>query len=727
MEIFRSVLATRTMANNLIPRKDPMLNEALDILEMHFKRSRYDYAEAFATLTKDENEFINDELTRCATDSRYYLENYHIVKTEDQGFRTLYPMWDSQELFLQEIRELIGTNRPVKVLVLKARQLGLSTISEGLIFHRTIFYETINSLIVAQDPGQADYLFSMFTRAYDNLPWWMKPEVKFRSKGRYMTFDSLDVNRAGLNSEIFVEAANKVTGVSVGKTIRAAHLSELSAWPNAKILTEQIFPTMNARDELAILESTARGRQGFWYDFWRKSVQRWGDGSWEWKPIFIEWFRCRDKYSRPIEDKTKFVVKEDERALRAKSLKEVNFFIPDEMFQWRRMKLEETIGIGGDEWGFYQEYPSNWMEAFQASGLCAFPKRTLQRMLETTCCNPRYVGEIEYKHEGTPPYRLHSAENPGTLWQLKPKDDVPGTDQMGYRLRVWEMPEEGELYYVAADPAGGIEGGDYSCIQVFKIGSGPAPDEQVAEWHGWINPTPFGNLCCAIGYMYNEAELSLELNSGFGEKAYMEIFRILQYPKLFRWKHYDKIKNFYTDYMGWFTNVKTRELLITGMRERIMERTVILRSPWLLDEMMDFSQDESGTGRFEGQNTNDDRVFAAMIAVWCAHDSDYGKAAAARTNVGLGKPSYYVFDGQGKLVKECEVRDEAWALASSNSGWSFRRQLMPRDFANSDYSPVFDKEGPRRRMYDSGVPSEDISVSGLMDSGGEPEKDWRNV
>lgn len=711
---------------NSIPRKDPFLNEAIDILEMHFRRCRFDYAEAFATLTKDENDFINDELSSCANDSRYYLENYHVVKTEDEGFRTLYPFWDSQEIFYAEVQEFIINGRPCKVIVLKARQLGLSTVSEGLIFHRTIFFETINSLIVAQDPGQADYLFSMFTRAYDNLPWWMKPEVKFRAKGRYMVFDSSDPARAGLNSEIFVEAANKVTGVSVGKTIRAAHLSELSDWENAETLTEQIFPTMNARDELAILESTARGRQGFWYNFWRKSIEKWGDGVWQWKPIFIEWFRCTKKYSLPIVDKEKFKLTNDEREFRKKALDSVNFFIPDDSFNWRRMKIQETVAIDGDEWGFYQEYPSNWMEAFQASGLCAFPKRKLQKILDTTCVIPRFVGELEYKHEGKPPYRLHSSENPGGLFELKPGDDVPGTDQMGYRLRVWEMPEEGEDYYIGADPAGGIEGGDYSCAHVLRIGRGGAPDEQVAEWHGWMNPTPFGHVLCALGYMYNQAEIAVELNSGFGEKCYIEIFRILQYPRLFRWKHYDKIKNFFTDYMGWYTNVKTRDLIITGMRERIMENTVVLRSAWLIDEMMDFSQDEDG-GRFEGQNTNDDRVMAGMIAVWCAHDSDYGKAAAVKENVGLGKPKYYVFDDKGRFVKEFEQRDEAWGLACSKAGWSFRRQLMPKDFSNTEYSPVFDRSGPRSRMYERGIPTEQISAANLRDELGDQDTDWRCV
>ena len=368
-----------------IPRKDKLIDEACDILDEHFKRSKFDLSIAWNTLSSVYLDFIYEELAKCMRDPRYYLENYHVVKTEAQGFRTLYPFWDSQEIFYSEIMEMISQGRPAKVLVLKARQLGLSTISEGLIFHRTIFNETINTLIVAQDTGQADYLFSMSTRAYEQLPWWMKPETRYRSKGRYLVFGSDSPERAGLESEIFVEAANKVTGVSVGKTIRAAHLSELSDWENAKTLTEQIFPTMNAPDELAIMESTARGRQGFWYDFWKQAVNRWGDGRWQWKPIFIEWFRCPDKYSLAIQDKSTFKLTEDESTFREKTIKETGFFIPNEMFNWKRMKMEETAALAGDEYSFYQEYPSNWMESFQSTGICAFPKRT------HALCSPKMV------------------------------------------------------------------------------------------------------------------------------------------------------------------------------------------------------------------------------------------------------------------------------------------------------------------------------------------------
>lgn len=721
-----------------IARKDPMIDEAIDILNLHFKRCKNDYAEAFNTLASVYSDFINDELTKCMINPRYYLENYHTVKTEDQGFKTLYPFWDSQEIFYSEIIHMIIEGKPVKVLVLKARQLGLSTVSEGLIFHRTIFNEATNALIVAQDPGQADYLFSMSVRAYENLPWWMRPEVRYKSKGRYMTFATEGFDRDGLNSEIYVEAANKLTGVSVGKSIRCAHMSELSAWPDPKTLTTQIFPTMNAKDELAIMESTARGRQGFWYDFWNKAVNKWGDGSWEWKPIFIEWFRCPDKYSKKVEPQQKFKLKDDERSFRESIIKSTGFLIPDEMFNWKRAKIDEIVALEGDEWSFYQEYPANWMEAFQTTGSCAFPKKKLQRIMETRCCNPRWYGELNYHHGASQPVKLHLTEYTDKTGMLIPDmPHLPPAERDGGRLRVWERPEPGESYYVGADPAMGIEGtGDFSCAQVLKIGRGGAPDVQVAEWRGWINPTPFGHVLVGLATWYNECELALELNS-VGEKTYIEVFRILEYPNLFRWKHYDKLKNIYTDYMAWVTNHKTRDLIITHMRERIMEDTVILRSYDLLNEMLDFSQDEAG-GRFEGQNTNDDRIMAQMICGWCAHDSDYGKQAAMKpASDGNGVQKYYVIDPLGRITEECDSRDDAIVYTMSvgspgtrrlvKPGWSVASRVQKKDFNNTDYSPVHDKPGPRQDMhYTHGIPAEYISLSNVFTiDGNAASDDWR--
>ena len=299
------------------------------------------------------------------------------------------------------------------------------------------------------------------------------------------------------------------------------------------------------------------------------------------------------------------------------------------------------------------------------------------------------------------------------------------------------MPESGETYYLGADPAHGLEGrGDFSCVQIFRIGRGPSPDVQVAEWRGWINPTPFGHVIVGLAKWYNQCQVALEINA-VGEKTYIEIFRVLEYPNLFRWKHYDKIKNFYTDFMGWVTNHKTRDLIITNMRERIVDKTVVLYSYDLLNEMLDFGGEEEGD-RFEGQNTNDDRVMAAMICLWCAHDSDYGQQAAMQPRKDHpGTSKWYVIDAMGRITEECSSRDEAtakmqffdqngnWRL---RAGWSVAQRFAKTNFHNTDFSPVHDRPGPRQRMhYAFGIPAEMITLDSLIDA--DPDlvsADWRD-
>src|SRR5271170_1494780 len=381
-----------------VPRKDPNLQEALDLLDSRFVEAEGDPDVAYSLLTSFELNFIDEEIVECIN-FRYYAENYHIVNSKHQGFKTLYPFWDSQEIFYDKILEIQAENKPVKIICLKARQLGLSTVNEALLFHHTIFTEGCNSLVVAQDPGQADYLFEMSRFAYDSLPWWMRPESRYESKGRYIHFDRRDdlirQTKPGLRSAIYVEAANKMSGVAVGKAITCCHLSELSLWPDAKVLAEQLFPTLSGSPgQIAIMESTARGRNNFWYDFWKDA---W-DGKVDWEPVFIEFFRVK-KYSLPIPATVTFERSKDEDGLAAKVQETTGVTLMNEQLYWRRKEMQVFASLNhGDDSKFFQEYPSSsWLEAFQGSGICAFPKKKLQHVLETTCVPPLWYGEIDLK------------------------------------------------------------------------------------------------------------------------------------------------------------------------------------------------------------------------------------------------------------------------------------------------------------------------------------------
>jgi hypothetical protein len=575
----------------------------IELVDFYYEESGHDMVRAMESLPDVARDFVYQETERCG-DVRYYLENYHVINSEAEGYITLYPFWDSQEIFFEVLYEPLMAAQQVKLICLKARQLGMSTIAEGAIFWKTIRNEGHNTLVIAQEPGQADYLFGMSQLAYSYLPWWMRPEAKYEAKGHYLVFDRKDkaesYTNPGLRSQIFVDAANKVSGLAgVGKTLRAAHMSEFSLWPDPRLLTRGLLPTMNAADLLAIIESTACGRRNHMFTFWKDCVSGKISG---WTPVFIESFRVKKYYSIIAPDE-KLELTKDEQAMRKKVLEESDFIIPLEHFKWRREKINEYIAMEGDDAIFYEQYPAlNWLEAFQGSTLCAFNKKKLNVIL-SNCRQPEYYGEIDLEADmKTPKFELTKVKK-----EHHRPANIPLQEGYGGRLRIWKMPEDGESYYIGADVAQGVKGGDFSAAYVMKIGRGPEPDEFVAEFHGWINPTPYARVLAALGYWYGIAEISVECND-IGLKTSLELLKILEYPNLFRWKHYDKLKNFLSDFMGWYTNQKTRELLISAMREAIDDDVISILSEELVEEMQDFGAESIGA-RFEGQEGHDDRCF----------------------------------------------------------------------------------------------------------------------
>lgn len=709
-----------------LKRHNPHVNEFITLMDEVYAQAGGVVSLAWQRLGAAEIEFMENEIRHCIRDPRYYLENYHTIRTEQDGLKTMYPFWDSQELFYEEVMGIYRKMGKVLAQVLKARQLGLSTICEGLIFWKTLFTPGCNALIVASDIDKVDHQFEMSRLAHDCLPWWMRPEVRYEQKGRVMVFDRRDdlVRRMnpGLRSNIYVEAANKSTGTARGKTIRACHMSELATWVGGgETLAESIFPSMNATDTMAFMESTAEGRSGFWYQWWRDTE----DGKTDWHPIFIPFYKVR-KYASKIEPDEVFTPTRDEEEFRAKVLEENNHHISNEVLKWRRKAIAQFVSLTGDEFGFMQEYPANSMEAFQGKGVCAFNKRLLHKML-VTCRPPKLVGEINLdKETSIPSLQLRRVDAGEVLHNPKTYD----------RFWVWEEPLAEGMYYVAADVAQGVEGGDFSCVEVLKIGAGMEPDVQVAEWRGWINPTAFAYVIAAIGYHYNSAEISVECNN-VGKVTNNEIYRTIEYENVYVWKHLDKIRNARTNFFGWETNYKSKEAAIAKMNESINERSIMLYSKWLIDEMMDFSYDDDGQGSASGDATKDDRVMAMMICRYCAHDSDYGKKAMARpmSNSSAGVGIWYILDPENRKVGE--YRDHAAALEAfeqyrvradvnaykrpaaperpSLSGYSIIQAAQPKDFSNTLYSPIHSAHGLRSRMfYDMGYNAEEINHESVM-------------
>jgi len=594
-----------------ILRANRELYEPLAALDLHLRQCKGDFVEAWNTLDSKGLEFVQGEIARCKQSLRYYLTNYHIIaNTVTLELSAVFPLWDSQELILDRVCSARREDRALRLLICKARQQGASSVTEGICFHATILNRNTDTLVLSWCPNHAEYLFSMSKCAFLNLPWWMQPEVQYDAK-QYLVFNNKDPHAdyftKGLNSSIRVDSATREFGFAgMGRTPKIIHISELASWPDPKVLTRGLFPAMHGKI-LAIAESTANGYKNFFYDFWTDCQK--GDTEMEWETLFIPDYAVNYHFVE-LEKGEKLELSQEEKDIQVQAKQTYGIRVPNGYFKWRRASIRETIATEGSDEGFYEQHPVTAEESFQSSGDCPFPKAILRRLLISTCEDPKLVGEIDLGES------LHAPVVAMSQWSAQ---NPQNSRRTGTRFAIWEEPIPGRRYFLAADVAEGVQR-DFSCIEVLKMGEGMEPDEQVAEWHGWISLEKFAWVIGAVGYLYNGCDVCPEAND-MGRVVIKELYRGLLYPAWYIWKQPDKRKNIYTNFLGWKTQYNNVGTLNQTLAYAVQEGSLVLHSKDLIREMLHFT-DESGSGRYSGAEGEDDRVSAMRMAIYCAHDTD---------------------------------------------------------------------------------------------------------
>ena len=600
-----------------IVRKDPHVNEIIEILNEHLQDCDGDTKRAVATFKSYHLDLITPELSKVQDNSpaaiRYYLENYHIINTkgEDQPPRlqSLYPFKESQEILWEDFEYCIANNIPVFWILLKARQVGWSTLVQAMVFYRTIFNRLMKSLVIADEKLRAGHIFSMSRLAYDNLPYWMQPEIQYETKDDHIKFDRKDkeerMRNPGLNSTLYCDAANKPSGSSRGFTLHCLHASEVSRYNDASILTSDIFPAVPKNNPLTIacLEGTAEGRQYFYRDMWDAALK--GRDK-RWRPVFTAWWQEKSYFLpfRNSKEESEFVFNSDEIDLVKKVEDEFGYTINAEQMNWRRAEGQAFESIEGDFDKVEQEYPSYPESAFRSSGTLFFPKKRLNAIEKRYVRKPFWFGEIEPEMEG----------------EKEIKKLIKYLDMYEAGLWIWDMPKKDAIYYLGADPGHGIPGEDHSAICIWEIPRHPLhPYVQVAEYQGYADPTRFAKMISMLGDFYNQCEIAPECNTI--TQVIADLLNIHGYPSIYRWRRNDKVKGRFTNYFGWETNVKSRNYIMSRFRTTMNQDLIVIRSSRLLEECFDFVDD--GTGKYQAAGDCwDDSLFAAMIALSCAMDFD---------------------------------------------------------------------------------------------------------
>lgn len=249
----------------------------------------------------------------------------------------------SQLYIHKKIEEQLKLTGKVRTLIVKCRQNGSSTYSVARYLWKISHRDNVLGFIMTDSSETTAHIYGMLKRYYEYLPIWMKPSIK-KNNAKVMDFDKL-------NSGYRVSTAG-ADNPGRGGTNQYLHCSEVAFWRKSPTLAEGLLETVPDMDGTeVILESTANGTEGLFYDYCMKAI----NGDTDYQVIFTPWF-WNEEYRTKIIDKH-FALTPDEEVYKRE------FDLEDEQMYWRRIKIAKfDFGI----LDFRRTYPATMDEAFKA-------------------------------------------------------------------------------------------------------------------------------------------------------------------------------------------------------------------------------------------------------------------------------------------------------------------------------------------------------------------------
>ena len=308
-------------------------------------------------------------------------------------------------LLANGVQRAFESRRGQRNVVLKARQMGMTTWVAGRFFLKTITQPGILTVQVAQTREAAEGIFRVVQRFWEALPAELRegPLRLSRLNAGQMRFERID-------SEFRVLSAGD-ENAGRGLTIQQLHCSEVSRWPGDAAMTLAGLRAALAPQGEMVMESTANGAYGCFYDEWLSAAEK--DVT---RHFFPWWMEPEYVSSAPAE------MTADEIALMAAH------GLRGEQIGFRRVLEREYRGMRG------QEFAEDAQSCFRATGDCYFDVDAIDRRLG------QVAAPAELRHGGT--------------------------------IEVWLPPVSGREYLVAVDTAGGGSDGDYAVVQVLEMETG---------------------------------------------------------------------------------------------------------------------------------------------------------------------------------------------------------------------------------------------------------------
>ena len=466
-------------------------------------------------MSQDLREVIRQEYVKCASDPAHFMKKYCHIQHPQRG-RIIFNLYPFQDKVLN-----LWKDNPYSI-VLKSRQLGISTLSAGYSLWLMLFHKDKNVLCIATKQETAKNMVTKVKFMYENLPSWLKVHADENNKLTLRLNNGSQIKAVSAAGD-----AGRSEAVSLLLIDEAAFIDGIDTiWASA----QQTLATGGG----AIVLSTPYGTGNWFHQTWVKAEANQND----FLPIKLPWY-----------------------------------VHPERNEAWRKRQDD----LLGDPRLAAQECDCD----FSTSGDTVFYSEWIEFISQTTIKEP-----LERR----------------------------GVDR---NLWIWEPADYTQSYMVIADVARG-DGKDFSAAHVIHIES----NTQVAEYKGQLPPKEFGFFLVGLATEYNQALLVVE-NANIGWSALDAIqergYKNLYYsPKSEAGNNSDAYFDQYMDNSklvpGFTTSMKTRPLVINKFREYIGDKSVVIQSKRLLEEMKVFIWKN---GRAEAQSGyNDDLIMSFAIGMY---------------------------------------------------------------------------------------------------------------
>lgn len=573
-------------------------------------------------------------ITRCERDPSFAFYTCFRIKSKTEGRMIPFQLNFAQRTVLAVLEDMRMADVPIRIVLLKARQWGGSTLVQLYMAWIQIFVkEGWYSVVIAQTKDTAKRIKAMYKKVLDDFPAFIFDAEKLQfAPYEHSASDSIITDAKGnkVRDNVITVASYENYESTRGMDYALAHFSEVAYWRTTpgkdanEVITNIDGGLLNVPLTMEVAESTANGMEGYFYNEYKLAKE----GKSNRRAVFIPFFYIENdmKKFRDQTQKRNFArelianrfsttppneAEESGEYLyqlwqKGASLEHINWYIE------KRKSFHDHAQMAS-------EAPSDDIECFKFSGNRVFSIYHIDTMREMYCTPPVFRGDI--------------ADN-GTASAL--------TSNPAGDLQIWKHPDQLKTtnqYIVSVDVGGRSEKADYSVITVvnrFPIRLPNGKLEVVARWRGHLRYDLMARKAMAIAKYYKNALLVFESNTFDRKQAeaneYVEqgdhIRGILneigdEYSNLYMRSATDPedIRQGIYKKIGFQTNRKTKQDMVDNFIVTFEDGHFIDPDKEFYSEIAIYEQRPDGSyGNIAGRDNHDDILMTDMIAALVSND-----------------------------------------------------------------------------------------------------------